>query len=268
MSGENRTTQAKFECTSCGHTANADPVGALNVANRAGLVLPDVASPPTGHAPGFIRGRSHRCPNRWLPAPATPCGLGVAARRGAPGLGNSRPPACLRAGAAAHAPVNRTSPDTASCGESRLPGRRAQRMVARAAPAQDSARTLPGRAATDVLLRDGRALFDLLHYGFPCCDSPTPASHPPPNAACTWLARRNFPLAFPYVVWLTRGVVPYGVRNLEACCNSKLSRSVTRTQGQPKPANAVAFAQRPTKCTSDRSAVASADRSLIRRRNP
>ncbi|MFF3689484.1 RNA-guided endonuclease InsQ/TnpB family protein [Streptomyces sp. NPDC002187] len=43
VSGENRTTQAKFECTGCGHTANADQVGALNVAIRAGLVLPDVA---------------------------------------------------------------------------------------------------------------------------------------------------------------------------------------------------------------------------------
>ncbi|MGY1498048.1 RNA-guided endonuclease InsQ/TnpB family protein [Streptomyces sp. QTS52] len=43
VSGENRTTQAKFECVSCGHTANADAVGALNVAVRAGLVLPDVA---------------------------------------------------------------------------------------------------------------------------------------------------------------------------------------------------------------------------------
>lgn len=43
VSGENRTTQEKFECTQCGHTANADHVGALNVAIRAGLVLPDVA---------------------------------------------------------------------------------------------------------------------------------------------------------------------------------------------------------------------------------
>ncbi|MEU0675773.1 RNA-guided endonuclease TnpB family protein, partial [Streptomyces sp. NPDC006172] len=33
----------KFECTRCGHTANADQVGALNVAVRAGLVLPDAA---------------------------------------------------------------------------------------------------------------------------------------------------------------------------------------------------------------------------------
>ncbi|MFJ9821757.1 zinc ribbon domain-containing protein, partial [Streptomyces sp. NPDC101151] len=43
VSGENRVTQEKFECTSCGHTANADQVRALNVAIRAGLVLPDVA---------------------------------------------------------------------------------------------------------------------------------------------------------------------------------------------------------------------------------
>ncbi|WP_127355520.1 RNA-guided endonuclease InsQ/TnpB family protein [Actinacidiphila soli] len=42
-SGENRPTQQKFECTQCGHTANADQVGALNVAIRAGLVLPDAA---------------------------------------------------------------------------------------------------------------------------------------------------------------------------------------------------------------------------------
>lgn len=41
--GENRTTQEKFECTRCRHTAHADQVGALNVAIRAGLVLPDVA---------------------------------------------------------------------------------------------------------------------------------------------------------------------------------------------------------------------------------
>jgi putative transposase len=42
-SGDNRPTQEKFECTQCGHTANADHVGALNVAIRAGLVLPDAA---------------------------------------------------------------------------------------------------------------------------------------------------------------------------------------------------------------------------------
>ncbi|MEV5004588.1 transposase [Streptomyces sp. NPDC056159] len=40
---ENRVTQAKFQCTACGFTANADRVGATNVLNRAGLVLCDVA---------------------------------------------------------------------------------------------------------------------------------------------------------------------------------------------------------------------------------
>ncbi|MFC4955858.1 RNA-guided endonuclease InsQ/TnpB family protein [Streptomyces mauvecolor] len=36
---ENRTTQARFECTACGFLGNADHVGALNVLNRAGLAL-------------------------------------------------------------------------------------------------------------------------------------------------------------------------------------------------------------------------------------
>ncbi|MDX2935213.1 RNA-guided endonuclease InsQ/TnpB family protein [Streptomyces ipomoeae] len=36
---ENRVTQAKFQCTACGFTANADHVGATNVLSRAGLVL-------------------------------------------------------------------------------------------------------------------------------------------------------------------------------------------------------------------------------------
>ena len=40
---ENRLTQAKFACTACGFTANADHVGATNVLNRAGLALCDVA---------------------------------------------------------------------------------------------------------------------------------------------------------------------------------------------------------------------------------
>ncbi|MEU6241581.1 transposase [Streptomyces sp. NPDC047024] len=39
---ENRVTQAKFQCTACGFTANADHVGAANVLNRAGLALCDV----------------------------------------------------------------------------------------------------------------------------------------------------------------------------------------------------------------------------------
>ena len=40
---ENRATQARFECVTCGFTANADHVGATNVLNRAGLVLCGVA---------------------------------------------------------------------------------------------------------------------------------------------------------------------------------------------------------------------------------
>ncbi len=36
---ENRTTQAKFACVSCGFVANADHAGALNVLHRAGLAL-------------------------------------------------------------------------------------------------------------------------------------------------------------------------------------------------------------------------------------
>jgi putative transposase len=43
VAGENRPTQETFRCVECGYTANADRVGALNVAIRAGLVLPDVA---------------------------------------------------------------------------------------------------------------------------------------------------------------------------------------------------------------------------------
>ncbi|MFE2607414.1 zinc ribbon domain-containing protein, partial [Streptomyces mirabilis] len=37
---ENRPTQEKFHCVSCGHTAHADTVGAQNVL-RAGLVHRD-----------------------------------------------------------------------------------------------------------------------------------------------------------------------------------------------------------------------------------
>ncbi len=40
VSAENRPTQAKFHCVSCGHLAHADTVGALNVL-RAGLVRRD-----------------------------------------------------------------------------------------------------------------------------------------------------------------------------------------------------------------------------------
>ncbi|WP_329582292.1 RNA-guided endonuclease InsQ/TnpB family protein [Streptomyces sp. NBC_01361] len=41
-SGENRPTQEKFHCVSCGHTAHADTVGATNVL-RAGLVRREAA---------------------------------------------------------------------------------------------------------------------------------------------------------------------------------------------------------------------------------
>ncbi|RVU14993.1 transposase, partial [Streptomyces antnestii] len=40
VSAENRPTQEKFHCQSCGHQAHADTVGALNVL-RAGLVRRD-----------------------------------------------------------------------------------------------------------------------------------------------------------------------------------------------------------------------------------
>jgi putative transposase len=43
VSGDNRRTQAEFLCVACGHTANADVVGACNIANRAGLVLRETA---------------------------------------------------------------------------------------------------------------------------------------------------------------------------------------------------------------------------------
>lgn len=39
VSKDNRTTQAKFECVECGHTNNADLVGALNVLARGHRVL-------------------------------------------------------------------------------------------------------------------------------------------------------------------------------------------------------------------------------------
>lgn len=42
-SRDNRVTQADFCCASCGYAANADYVGALNVLNRAGPALCDVA---------------------------------------------------------------------------------------------------------------------------------------------------------------------------------------------------------------------------------
>jgi putative transposase len=44
VSGDNRRTQADFLCVGCGYTANADLVGAINIANRAGLVLREAAA--------------------------------------------------------------------------------------------------------------------------------------------------------------------------------------------------------------------------------
>lgn len=39
VDSENRVTQANFTCARCGYTRNADVVGAVNIARRAGLVL-------------------------------------------------------------------------------------------------------------------------------------------------------------------------------------------------------------------------------------
>ncbi|MGQ4385585.1 RNA-guided endonuclease InsQ/TnpB family protein [Streptomyces sp. SAS_270] len=57
VAAENRPTQEKFHCVSCGHSAHADIVGALNVL-RAGLVRRD-AQPAQREAPAFTPGRSH-----------------------------------------------------------------------------------------------------------------------------------------------------------------------------------------------------------------
>ncbi|WP_395362966.1 RNA-guided endonuclease InsQ/TnpB family protein [Streptomyces sp. YH02] len=54
---ENRPTQEKFHCVSCGHSAHADTVGALNVL-RAGLAR-RTAPPGRREAPSSMRGRSH-----------------------------------------------------------------------------------------------------------------------------------------------------------------------------------------------------------------
>ncbi|WBO64222.1 RNA-guided endonuclease InsQ/TnpB family protein [Streptomyces camelliae] len=56
---ENRVTQAKFQCTACGFAADADHVGALNVLNRAGLVLCVAAQPTTQEARAVTRGWGH-----------------------------------------------------------------------------------------------------------------------------------------------------------------------------------------------------------------
>jgi putative transposase len=43
VAAENRPTQETFQCVRCGYTDHADRVGALNVAIRAGLALPEAA---------------------------------------------------------------------------------------------------------------------------------------------------------------------------------------------------------------------------------
>ncbi|MFF0220046.1 zinc ribbon domain-containing protein [Streptomyces vinaceus] len=57
VSAENRPTQEKFHCVSCGDQAHAEVVGALNVL-RAGLA-PRNANPAQREAPSSSRGRSH-----------------------------------------------------------------------------------------------------------------------------------------------------------------------------------------------------------------
>jgi putative transposase len=42
--GDNRISQADFVCAACGYTANADVVGAINIAYRAGLVLREASA--------------------------------------------------------------------------------------------------------------------------------------------------------------------------------------------------------------------------------
>jgi putative transposase len=58
VSGDNRVTQAEFECVACGYTANADVVGACNIEYRAGLVLRE-APAAQREADGCTRRRSH-----------------------------------------------------------------------------------------------------------------------------------------------------------------------------------------------------------------
>jgi putative transposase len=43
VAANNRVNQAEFNCQRCGHTANADVVGAVNIHSRAGPVLSDTA---------------------------------------------------------------------------------------------------------------------------------------------------------------------------------------------------------------------------------
>jgi transposase len=58
VSGDNRLTQTAFVCVACGYTANADVVGAVDIASRAGLVLRE-APAAWREAACFSRRRSH-----------------------------------------------------------------------------------------------------------------------------------------------------------------------------------------------------------------
>jgi putative transposase len=59
VSGDNRVTQAEFVCVACGYTANADVVGAVNIADRAGLVLRETAPAVQREAACLSWRRSH-----------------------------------------------------------------------------------------------------------------------------------------------------------------------------------------------------------------
>ncbi|MFB7607976.1 RNA-guided endonuclease InsQ/TnpB family protein [Streptomyces gardneri] len=84
VSAENRPTQEKFHCVSCGHSAHADTVGATNVL-RAGLVRRE-APPAQREASASMPGRSHtRQPSSArsrMPPLSTPHRHGPAGRRG------------------------------------------------------------------------------------------------------------------------------------------------------------------------------------------
>lgn len=50
MSGENRKTQAKFECVECGYENNADVVAAINVLERGQRLLACGEQAQSGHS--------------------------------------------------------------------------------------------------------------------------------------------------------------------------------------------------------------------------
>lgn len=82
VSAENRQTQARFCCTACGHAANADTVGAINVLDRGMQVYEgqDTAGAPAG-----------RAPIQEPPAARIACQVNGAARPSATGTPRSDP---------------------------------------------------------------------------------------------------------------------------------------------------------------------------------